>query len=290
MLPAPAPRRPSARCTRGQRPVIDRAHRRPPAPRPRHCRPAAQALQQRRSSSHHGHLLQRAGRQRAGPVQRVSPAAPSSPRRVQNQTISAELRGVPWDLALEAILEANMTCACTPAQRRHGRRGCGPAAERRETEPLVTQAFPIQYISADSIRQPCRACSRRTIGRVTVNTASNALLITDTASAVERLARDHAAARRARRRSTSPRPSRSSTARRSSRSASCTTSRTRAARSSTASSRAAADLDGDGVVEPVDRDARLLGGNSVAALGNANYRVAAPPSRSCRRSCSAATA
>ena len=40
-----------------------------------------------------------------------------------------------------------------------------------------------------------------------------------------------------------------------------------------------ADLDGDGVFENVDEDVVLLGGNSVAALGNAQNRVAGPTLR-----------
>lgn len=38
----------------------------------------------------------------------------------------------------------------------------------------------------------------------------------------------------------------------------------------------AADLDGDGILEPVEESVVALGGNSVAALGNATQRVAAP--------------
>jgi hypothetical protein len=181
---------------------------------------------------------------------------------------------VPWDQALEAILEAN-NMSMRLLQRRHlvvedmGRRG-----QRQREEPTVTQAFPIQYISADSIRRRCRACSRRS-------------------SAASRSTR-----RRTRCSSRTPSPS-----------SGCgeiipqldartpqvdiTATIAFIDRTTLEAFGVVYDLkdsrgnqfnrlvtgfvpDGEDGLEPVDRGRVLLGGNSIAALGNANYRVPSP--------------
>jgi hypothetical protein len=106
---------------------------------------------------------------------------------VQARAITAELRNLPWDIALEGILEANgLTLRTLPSgiilvediSRRQA---------RQQAEETVTIAIPIQYINADSIRQAISGLLTPTIGRVTVNSASNSLLVTDTESAVARV-------------------------------------------------------------------------------------------------------
>src|SRR5690606_8732611 len=73
---------------------------------------------------------------------------------IQSTTISAELRGVRRQDALDAILEAYNFRMDTRPSGIMVVEAAGAAAARRESEPLVTRTFPIQYISADSIRQP----------------------------------------------------------------------------------------------------------------------------------------
>jgi type IV pilus assembly protein PilQ len=106
---------------------------------------------------------------------------------VQSKTVTAELRGVPWDQALEAILEANNMSMRMLNSGVYLVEDMGRAGQRQREEPTVTQAFSIQYISADSIRAAVQGLLTPQVGRVTVNTASNALLVTDTKSAVERI-------------------------------------------------------------------------------------------------------
>jgi type IV pilus assembly protein PilQ len=195
---------------------------------------------------------------------------------IQNQTISAELRGVPWQEALDAILEAyNLRMYVRPSGVMVVE-AAGAAAERRETEPLVTQTFPINYISADSIRIAVQGLLTPNVGRVTVNSASNALLITDVQSAVQRLGEiiPQLDAR-------VPQVDITATIAFIDR----TTLESMGVVYDLKDSRGNqfnrivtgwADLDGDGVSEPVDQDVVLLGGNSIAALGNANYRVVSP--------------
>lgn len=106
---------------------------------------------------------------------------------VQAKKITAELRGVPWDQALEAILEANnmsMRLLQSGVYLVEDIRG---TAQRRTEEPTITQAFSIQFINADSIRRSVEGLLTPGVGRVTVNSPSNALLVTDTRTAVERI-------------------------------------------------------------------------------------------------------
>src|SRR5690606_32583349 len=66
------------------------------------------------------------------------------------------------------------------------RKRSGP--ETPTTDPLVTRPFPIQLISADSISRAVEGGLLSPNGKVTVNSSSNTLLITDTRSAIERIA------------------------------------------------------------------------------------------------------
>jgi type II secretory pathway component GspD/PulD (secretin) len=97
---------------------------------------------------------------------------------VRNRTISAEVRNQPWDLALEAILEANGLYA-----REVESSGViivedvRNMANRRQSEPEVVRQFPIQYVSADTLRATVQGLlSNR--GRVSVNSPANALIVT----------------------------------------------------------------------------------------------------------------
>jgi type IV pilus assembly protein PilQ len=197
---------------------------------------------------------------------------------VQSRTITAGVSGVPWDQALDAILEANsMAIRALPSGvllvEDIGRMGA-----RQRDEPTVTQMFQIQYVSADSIRQAVMGLLTGE-GKVTVNTASNALLVTDVRSTVERVREiipqldtktpqvDIAATIAFIDRTTLEamgvvydlKDSRGS----------------QLNRLVTGFS----DDNGDGVFDPSEstrQDRVLLGGNSVAGLGNANHRVASP--------------
>jgi type IV pilus assembly protein PilQ len=105
---------------------------------------------------------------------------------IQNKTITAELRGVPWTQALAAVLEANDMVMRSLESGVHIVEDIKKLGERRQSEPTITQAFPIQFISADSIRTAVLGLLTGN-GKVTVNSASNSLLVTDAVSAVERV-------------------------------------------------------------------------------------------------------
>jgi type IV pilus assembly protein PilQ len=189
---------------------------------------------------------------------------------VQGKTITATLTDVTWREALEAILEANgMMLRALPSgvmlvQDRAG------AAAGQATEPLLTRTFPIQYISADSISRAVEGGLLSSAGKVTVNSASNTLLITDVRSAIERIEQvlpeldvrtpqvDITAVIAFIDRTTLE--------------AFGVTYDLKDSRGNQLNRLVTGNVGG----EEVSEDVVLLGGNSIAALGNANYRVAAP--------------
>jgi type IV pilus assembly protein PilQ len=190
---------------------------------------------------------------------------------VQSKTITAELRGVPWDQALEAILEANNMTMRLLDSGVYLVEDFARIGQRLTEEPTVTQAFSIQYISADSIGKAIAGLVTPTTGRVTVNSASNALLVTDSRSSVERIAQiiPQLDAR-------TPQVDISATIAfidRTTLEAFGVVYDLKDSRGSQFNS-VVSGYTPDG--ESTRDDIVLLGGNSIAAIGNANYRVASP--------------
>jgi type IV pilus assembly protein PilQ len=112
---------------------------------------------------------------------------------VKTITVSADVREQPWDVALEAILSAHGLAAREMESGIIVVEQLAKLAERMRAEPQVTQIFYIKYASADTLLQTIRpllstAGTAGVAGTVSVNPAANALLITDTRSALERIA------------------------------------------------------------------------------------------------------
>jgi type IV pilus assembly protein PilQ len=195
---------------------------------------------------------------------------------IQPRTITAELRGVAWDQALDAILEANSMAMRAMPSGVLLVEDIGRSGARLRDEPTVTQMFQIQYISADSIRQAVQGLLTSD-GRVTVNTASNALLVTDVRSTVERVREIIPQLD-----TKTPQVDISATIAfidRTTLEAMGVVYDLKDSRGSQLNRVASGftDSNGDGILNEATREDRvLLGGNSVAALGNANYRVAGP--------------
>ena len=197
---------------------------------------------------------------------------------VRLKNITADLRDVPWPDALAAILEANNMSIREVAGGILLVEDAGVAADRQMLEPIVTESFLIQYISADSIRQAVQGLITDA-GSVTVNRSSNSLLVTDVVSSVQRLREvlpqlDVL----------TPQVDISATIAFIDR----TTLEAMGVVYDLKDSRGNqlnrlvggfADTNGNGVLEPdeaTDDDVVLLGGNSIAGLGNANIRVPSP--------------
>ncbi|MBR9990218.1 MAG: AMIN domain-containing protein [Gemmatimonadetes bacterium] len=189
---------------------------------------------------------------------------------VQARTITANLTDVTWREALDAILEANGMFMRSLPSGVMVVQDIASADQAQTTEPLMTRTFAIRYISADSISRAVEGGLLSPNGRVTVNPSSNTLLITDTRSAIERIG------------AVLPEldvrtPQVDITAviafiDRTALEAYGITYDLKDSRGNQLNRVNPGMIDGN----QVDQDVISLGGNSIAALGNANYRVASP--------------
>ncbi|MGQ0815918.1 MAG: AMIN domain-containing protein [Gemmatimonadota bacterium] len=111
---------------------------------------------------------------------------------VRSITVSADVRDQPWDVALDAILTAHGLAAREMESGIIVVEQLTQVAARRREEPQITQIFFIKFASADTLLNTIRPLLSQPVGgglagTVSVNPASNALLITDTRSALERI-------------------------------------------------------------------------------------------------------
>lgn len=189
---------------------------------------------------------------------------------VQSRTITATLTDVTWREALDAILEANGMFMRTLPSGVLLVQDIATADAAQTTEPLVTRTFAIRYVAADSIRAAVAGGLLSPVGKVTVNPSSNTLLITDTRSSIERIGEvlPELDVRT---------PQVDITAviafiDRTALEAYGVVYDLKDSRGNQINRVTPGMVNGD----QVDNNVISLGGNSIAALGNANYRVAAP--------------
>lgn len=107
---------------------------------------------------------------------------------VRSTNVTADVKNQPWDVALEAILQAHGMSA---RENDSGIIIVEPLTnilQRQQTEPPETRAFYIKYASADTLVRAIQPLLTPSTGKATVNPNANALLITDTRSALERVA------------------------------------------------------------------------------------------------------
>ena len=198
---------------------------------------------------------------------------------VRATTVTADVKDQPWDVALEAILSAHGMSAHENSSGIIIVEPLTNILQRQQTEPPETRAFYIKYASADTLVQAIQPLLTQGTGKATVNPNANALLITDTRSALERITPiiDQMDVR-------TPQITIAAKI--------IFIDRTQLeelgfvydlkdSRGSQLNSVVQGwnDSNGNGVFdsgEESDQNLISLGGNSVAALANANYRVAAP--------------
>lgn len=100
--------------------------------------------------------------------------------------VTAHIRDQPWDVALAAILEAQGLTATELDAGIIQVEKADKARDREKSEELVTRQFRIKYIGVDSLKNSVQPLlSER--GKLTVNRATNTLVVTDGRSAMERL-------------------------------------------------------------------------------------------------------
>ena len=92
--------------------------------------------------------------------------------------VSAEIRDQPWDVALQAVLEAHGLVARETESGIVQVEDARSLFERESVAPLETRTFRVGYASAVEMQDPAAALlSER--GRVSVGQAANALVVTD---------------------------------------------------------------------------------------------------------------
>jgi type IV pilus assembly protein PilQ len=194
------------------------------------------------------------------------------------KNITASIRGMPWDIALRSILDAHSLTMRTLQSGVILVEDATTVAGRRVTDPPITQQFPVQFVSADSVAVALQSVLGED-GRVSVSQSANALIVTGPREAVIRV-RDILPQLDVRAPQVDIEAKIAFVDR--------TTLEGLGVVYDLKDSEGnqfnrvvsgGFDGDGDGVIEPdelTSDDVILLGGESIAALGNANARVQSP--------------
>jgi type IV pilus assembly protein PilQ len=98
-------------------------------------------------------------------------------------TVTAEIRDQPWDIALETILRAYGLAAVELPSGIIRVDAIERLREREVQEPLVTQTFRINYVPAAEIAQTLTSLKTER-GNIVANASTNTLIVTDVESVV----------------------------------------------------------------------------------------------------------
>jgi type IV pilus assembly protein PilQ len=98
--------------------------------------------------------------------------------------VTAEIRDQPWDIALQAILEAHNLAAQEQLSGIIRVDRLQDLGTREEVEPVVTRSFRISYANANELSGPVQSLSSER-GRVQVAASTNSLVVTDVPRVLE---------------------------------------------------------------------------------------------------------
>ncbi len=195
-------------------------------------------------------------------------------------SVTAQIRDQPWDAAMQAILESQGLVAEEKDNGIIRVDDIQSLADRVNLEPLVTEAFRINYATATELSEAIRALLTPARGQVSVALATNMVIVTDIQRVVDRVGEliGELDIR-------TPQVTISAKIIFVNRTDLHEFGVTYDLKDSGGNqlnllTPGAADLDGDGIIEYPDEvvevgtDVISLGGSSLAALGNANNRVA----------------
>jgi type IV pilus assembly protein PilQ len=197
---------------------------------------------------------------------------------VKGKLITAEVKNQPWDIALEAILKANGLIATEQETGVLLVQDIAQVTQRQQEEPLMSRQYPIRYVSADTLVASIKSLLTAR-GQVVANRTTNSILVTEGASVLERveplIQQMDAQVPQVNIAATIAFVDRTALEQLG------VTYDVKDSRGSQLNTRVPGyvDANGDGLFqasEQVRNDVVLLGGNSVAALANANYPVPSP--------------
>lgn len=106
---------------------------------------------------------------------------------VKGKQITAEVRNQPWDVALDAILAANNLVARELESGVIVVEDGARLAQRPNEEPLVSRQYQILYVPADSLVQSVLAMLTPQKGKASANKSSNTLMVTDVPSVLNQI-------------------------------------------------------------------------------------------------------
>ena len=188
-------------------------------------------------------------------------------------SVTADIRDQPWDIALREILASHGLALGESESGIIRVEQVSKIREMEAQEEIVTQQFPIRYVSADSLVNVVRGLITAR-GTVNVNRTNNSLVVTDGQSVVARIG-----PRIAEMDARTPQVNIAAKIIFVDRTAIEELGFTYDLKDSRGNQLntlvpGLADLDGDGVPEQVSDNVVSLGGASIAALGNATQQVA----------------
>lgn len=103
-------------------------------------------------------------------------------------TVTAEIVDQPWDVALETLMRANGYAVEEMPSGIIRVDNIENLAKARTQEPLVTQTFRVNYVPVAELAETLQA-QKTERGSVSVNPSTNTLIMTDVASVVDNVAR-----------------------------------------------------------------------------------------------------
>lgn len=106
---------------------------------------------------------------------------------IKGMLVTAEVRDRDWATALDAVLAANNLVAEELESGVIVVQDASTIRERQQLEPLLSRQYKIEYTSADSIVNAVSGLISSDGGTVVANRPNNSLIITETASALERI-------------------------------------------------------------------------------------------------------
>jgi type IV pilus assembly protein PilQ len=198
---------------------------------------------------------------------------------IKGQLITAEVRNQDWEVALQVVLAANNLYAEEVESGVIMVKDASKIKERQSSEPLISRQYKIEYVSADSLVAAVQGLTSSQGAKAVANRSNNSLIITETPSVLNRIepllqqldVRE-------------PQVNISATIAFVDRTALeqlGVTYDVKDSRGNQLNRRVTGyrDANGNGIFESTEatqQDVVLLGGNSIAALGNANYPVPSP--------------
>ena len=113
------------------------------------------------------------------------------------EPISLNLNDIPWDQALDTVLEMNklvakkngmillVTSLDTAIKEREAEKRAKDAA--KEQEPILTKVFPISFASIGDLMDILKEYSTEKRGKISKDTRTNSLIVKDTSDVLERM-------------------------------------------------------------------------------------------------------